>query len=70
MNYSASYFELEIADDGVGFDLESVIQQTPDKESTGLLNMQKRAKLINAEVLISSQLDLGTKIKITVPKKN
>jgi len=69
LNYSEPYFELEIADDGVGFDLESVIELTPDKESTGLLNMQKRAKLINAEVLISSQLDIGTKIKITVPKK-
>jgi len=67
LNYSEFFFELEIADDGIGFELETIIQQTAEKESTGLLNMQKRAKLINADILIDSQLSKGTKIKITVP---
>jgi signal transduction histidine kinase len=67
LEYSKQFFKLEISDDGIGFDLEEVAQQTAEKQSTGLLNIQKRAKLINADIQITSQPGKGTKINIVVP---
>ncbi|WP_143822274.1 sensor histidine kinase [Mucilaginibacter pedocola] len=67
LTYSDGLFKLEIADDGVGFDVEKAILERAKKESTGLLNMQKRARLIDAEVDIKSVPGLGTNVIITVP---
>lgn len=68
LNYSADLFELEIADDGIGFDLELAAGFSAEQESTGLLNIQKRAKLIKGEVLIKSEVGKGTSISISIPK--
>jgi signal transduction histidine kinase len=63
--YSPVEFKLTITDDGKGFDL------TPlnDKSSFGLgiPNMHNRAQLIGAGFLISSTLEQGTSVAITVP---
>jgi signal transduction histidine kinase len=67
LNYSSSFFKLEIIDDGLGFDLKNVLQKTGETESTGLINIQKRAKLINADISINSTLGVGTKIIIEIP---
>lgn len=67
LDYSDENFKIEISDDGIGFDIDEVNRQAVEKQSTGMLNMQKRAKLINAEISITSLLGMGTKINITVP---
>jgi signal transduction histidine kinase len=69
LTYNTDHLALTIADDGVGFNVELAKHQSAEKESTGLLNIQKRAKLINGEVKVESQEGLGTKITITVPLK-
>ncbi|MDB5150464.1 MAG: putative signal transduction histidine kinase [Mucilaginibacter sp.] len=66
--YTDKAFKLEIKDDGVGFDMEEAIRQRAEKESTGLLNMQKRAKLIDADVEIESEPGKGTNVTIIIPK--
>ena len=69
LTFSSQLFMLEINDDGSGFDIASALNKSGDKESTGLLNIQTRAKLINATVTIESELNKGTKFTITIPKK-
>jgi signal transduction histidine kinase len=66
LNYLQEEFTLEFSDDGIGFDIDSILNNTTS-ESTGLLNIKKRAKLINAEVEINSDLNKGTFFRIKVP---
>lgn len=68
LNYSPETFQLIITDDGIGFDIDLVADKSTEKESTGLINIQKRAKIINAEVYIESSLGKGTNFTITIPK--
>jgi signal transduction histidine kinase len=68
INFQADCLKLELADDGIGFDTEKVLQQSAEKGSTGLLNMGKRAKLINADIQINSKENQGTSIVITIPR--
>jgi len=67
LSYTVDLLSLTIVDDGVGFNTELAKLQSAEKESTGLLNIQKRAKLINGEVIVESKEGKGTKVTITVP---
>ncbi len=67
--YSPEFFELSITDDGVGFDTKLAAFQSGEKGSTGLLNIQKRARLINADVSIKSEPGQGTMATILIPNK-
>lgn len=51
---------IEISDDGVGFD-------TSITKGNGLGNMQKRIEELKGQFSITSELNLGTKIKATIP---
>lgn len=55
---------LEISDNGIGFNTES---QTNGKISSGIKNMNNRAKLINSKIEINSVVGSGTKIKLEIP---
>jgi signal transduction histidine kinase len=54
---------LEIVDDGCGFDLKKV-----DRSGLGLQNMRDRVGQISGTLKITSRLDQGTKIVVTVRK--
>lgn len=58
---------LSVADDGVGFNVDEALDQSGDKQSTGLLNIRKRASLIHAKFGISSQPGRGTAVNINIP---
>jgi signal transduction histidine kinase len=68
LEYSSNAILLEIADNGVGFDVDLALQQSAEKESTGLINIQKRARLIKAGFNIKSQEQKGTVVRIEIPK--
>jgi signal transduction histidine kinase len=51
---------IEISDDGVGFDTSIV-------KGNGLGNMQKRIEELKGQFSITSELNLGTKVKATIP---
>jgi signal transduction histidine kinase len=68
LDYESDRFRFEIYDDGVGFDIDHALGEAAVKQSTGLLNIKKRAKLINAEVTIESVKDKGTKFSFSIPK--
>jgi signal transduction histidine kinase len=66
LNYSPTAFILEIADDGKGFNVDMAMEQSGDKSSTGLINIQKRASLINATVNIETSPGNGAKFIIKI----
>ncbi|MCX6316614.1 MAG: ATP-binding protein [Bacteroidetes bacterium] len=63
-------FSIEISDDGVGFNTDQEHLLTEDKESTGLRNLRKRAKLLNADFAINSAPGKGTSVIIHCQQEN
>lgn len=62
---------IQIADDGVGFDVEDIWKQIKcgERDSTGLQNMVLRfEKQMKAKVDIRSEVGVGTKVAIYIPK--
>jgi len=62
----------EIEDDGVGFDLGSLVTHAPDprdRRGLGIMGMKERALLIGGTMEITSQPGIGTKIGIKIPLK-
>jgi signal transduction histidine kinase len=58
-----------ITDDGVGFDLDAVMQNYETRGSLGMLNLRERAEGVGGEFSIVSNLGQGTRISIYVPKE-
>jgi signal transduction histidine kinase len=65
VHYDKDKLVIHAKDDGVGFDQINA----PIKRGIGLSNMQNRAKLINADVQITSQKGKGTAIILMYPYK-
>ncbi len=56
---------IEINDNGVGFDVNSI-----KDESCGIRNVKERySLLLKASVEIESEINVGTKVKITIPRE-
>lgn len=66
IHYGEEEIELEIADDGVGFDKNEIGK---DKKSSGfgLSIMQERAQLLCGEFSIQSEIGNGTSVLVSVP---
>lgn len=69
IEYAPDFMMLEIADNGTGFNVDLALQQSAEKVSTGLINIQKRAKVIKADFTIKSQNEQGTVVRIVIPKQ-
>jgi signal transduction histidine kinase len=67
-DFSETALILKMIDDGMGFDLSSVLKGSGENQSTGILNMQKRAKLIDGALDIQSTIGKGTEVTIVLPK--
>lgn len=63
--YTENLLVLQIRDNGNGFTLEEKISEPA--LVNGLFNMQRRAKLIEAEIEIDSEVGKGTCIKVSAP---
>jgi two-component system, NarL family, sensor histidine kinase UhpB len=61
---SGDFIELQIKDNGVGFDPDKVIV------GVGLASIKKRAQAFGGDVLIDSQLGEGTMLMVKIPYKN
>ena len=55
--------QLEITDDGVGFDAEAM----PDSEKVGLVSMRERLRMVDGDCDIRSQPGVGTRVRARVP---
>lgn len=65
LRYRPEEFKLTVTDNGIGFDLTPLNDNT--SSGLGIRNMHNRAQLIGAGFLISSTLEQGTSVMITVP---
>ena len=71
LTYFVDKLQLEINDDGNGFDINSVMNdKNCNSRNFGLSIMKERVKLLNGEICIDSKIHQGTKIKIVVPYCN
>ena len=59
LDYQEDSLRITAEDDGVGYD-----NSEDSKKGIGLLNIQNRAKLINAEISLNSDIGKGTILKI------
>lgn len=65
LNYYADYVLIQLSDDGSGF-----IDDTEDpkmKKGTGLLNIVKRASIVEGRCEVKSEFGKGTKVTMEVP---
>ncbi|MEN8886356.1 MAG: histidine kinase [Winogradskyella sp.] len=63
VNYKSNSLVILLEDDGVGFDVLTA------QKGSGLINMQKRAELINTGFSLESQVSKGTKLLLIYPYK-
>ena len=63
--------ELDIEDNGIGFDTEKVDEQSKEDSlhGFGLYTMRERARLLSGAFFINSKPGMGTKIHVVVPRK-
>jgi signal transduction histidine kinase len=59
--------QLEIADDGVGFDPADALAREQSGRAQGMRNMRKRAELLGAALDIRSAPGHGTQLSLTMP---
>jgi len=67
IHYTNPALELNIEDDGKGFDISSVQKNNDSKMGMGIRNMQNRARLIQAEFTLTSIENKGTRVKMILP---
>jgi PAS domain S-box-containing protein len=58
---------VEIKDNGVGFDPGNIPEHTPKREHYGLMNMRERVDFIGGDIAIKSKKEAGTDIQIKIP---
>lgn len=58
---------LEIADDGLGFDVAAVNKSYDKRGSLGMVNLRERTELVNGILHIDSAAGKGTKIQVFIP---
>lgn len=60
---------LEIADNGVGFDVRAMTQSYDNRASSslGMVNLRERAELVNGLLQIDSAVGQGTKVQVYIP---
>ncbi len=64
LNFKYDVLEIEIKDDGIGFDMSQV------ETSNGMQTMKSRSELLNASFTISSLVSSGTSLFIKYPYKH
>jgi two-component system, NarL family, sensor kinase len=67
LNYQPLKLEIQISDDGKGFDPTEVSKNKSVRNSAGLKNLHNRASIINGKTHIQSQTGKGTIITFEIP---
>jgi len=58
---------VEIADDGVGFNVDAVMKNYEGRTSLGMVNLQERTELVDGTLTIESKPGEGTTISVVLP---
>ncbi len=64
LQFTQNQLTIIITDDGIGFDIDTTMQQ---RNSSGLINLYNRAKLIGGSLYLKSNVQLGTHCTIQIP---
>ncbi len=67
LNYEKEFLNLNIEDNGSGFNVEDKMKSGVQMNGSGLLNLQNRATALRAQLSIKSRPDEGTCINIKMP---
>jgi signal transduction histidine kinase/DNA-binding response OmpR family regulator len=63
LHTNGKQLELDVSDDGVGFDPQAVV----GRGGMGLFNMQERARTIGGELMIDAAPGKGTSVRVLIP---
>ena len=63
IDYQKQLLDIKVEDDGIGFNIETA------ERGSGLINMEKRAELLNADFEIKSSKEKGTVLTLKYPFK-
>ena len=58
---------LEVEDDGIGFDVDSVGANYESRGSLGMINLRERTELVNGMLRIDSAPGRGTRVQVVIP---
>jgi signal transduction histidine kinase len=58
-----------VTDDGVGFEVETVMREYATRGSLGMINLRERAEAVGGEFTLESTSGAGTRVVVDVPKK-
>jgi signal transduction histidine kinase len=67
MQREGDFLFLEVADDGVGFNLAEVEKHYTERSSLGLVNLRERAELAGGSLQILSTPGKGTRVQVRIP---
>ncbi len=67
LRYGSDAVELEISDDGVGFDAPSDPGELMHSGRLGLMGIHERARLFGGRAVITSELGVGTVVRVVIP---
>lgn len=70
LNFDANGLHMIIADDGVGFDPESLKTRDAENSGNGLRNMQNRVNIIGGVLTLESKIGKGTRAEITLDNQS
>lgn len=66
---ASSCLQVEIFDNGIGFDPSSVLGSANLEKGIGLVSMRERVELLGGDMIVRSELGKGTTISVRVPIK-
>jgi signal transduction histidine kinase len=58
---------LEIVDNGLGFDVESINRAYDKRGSLGMVNLRERSELVNGHLEVKSAFGQGTTVQVYIP---
>jgi signal transduction histidine kinase len=62
-----SQLNMIVEDDGIGFEVQRILNNEPNEGNLGILGMQERVSLLGGTFVIESVVDKGTSIFVRIP---
>jgi signal transduction histidine kinase len=62
-----SALELELRDDGVGFDITRTLEEAHRRGHLGLLGMRERVQVLGGRLVVDSRPGHGTRLRVVLP---
>jgi PAS domain S-box-containing protein len=67
LGQSEGLLRLMVGDDGIGFDVGSVLERAADAGNLGLIGMRERVEILGGQLAINSEPGHGTRICVSLP---